>query len=114
MLIDFTVEGRATKRGRYLVAPDTRLQIGASESPEFVGVGVLAGKENPAPALVHEHGPTQSFVPLYAVAQAIASTKVIPPDALVSAFVQTGSLAALKSAITKHEAAVTKAAAAVK
>ncbi len=102
MEIDFTVKGHAAKRGRYVIAPGARIVIGDPDSPEIVGVGVVPGKTD-APALVHEHGPAQTGVPLYSVAQAVASTKVIPPAALVSAFVESGTLAKLKAAIDAYE-----------
>lgn len=50
--------------------------------------------------LVHSiAGGADQSAALYAVATAIAGGKVIPPDALVSAFVETGKLAALKRAV---------------
>ncbi len=98
----FTTQGSASKRGRYVIAPDASVIIGKPENGERVGVGVVPGKDGDA--LVHEHGPAQTAVPLYAVASAIASGKVIPAQALIGAFVETGQLPALRKALAAFDA----------
>jgi hypothetical protein len=102
--LNFTTRGHAGSRGRYVIAENASVSIGDIANGERVGVGVIPGKDG-SDALVHQHGPTQTAVPLYAVATAIAGG-VIPADALVAAFEETGSLATLKAAIAEREKAV--------
>lgn len=92
----FTTHGRASKRGRYVISERNSLDI---QPGERVGVGIIPGKDDSA--LVHEFGANQSAVPLYAVASAVASGKVIPLDALCAAFKETGQLDALAKAVEK-------------
>ena len=102
--VTFTTKGRAGSRGRYVLAQDAVVSIGDPTNGERVGTGVIPGKDG-SDALVHQHGPAQCAIPLYAVATAIAGG-VIPPEAIVSAFEETGTLASLKAAITAREKAV--------
>ena|SRR5436190_12245891 len=97
--MQFTTNGRAAKRGRYVIADSTSVDI---QPGERVGVGVMPGKEN-TDALVHEFGAAQAALPLYAVATAIASGKTIPVNALVGAFKETGKLDALAKAVAKAQ-----------
>jgi hypothetical protein len=99
MDVTFTTNGRAAKRGRFVIADRASVDI---QPGERVGVGIIPGKDG-SDSLVHEYGPTQTAVPLYSVAQAVASGKVIPLPALVRAFAETGQLGALAKAIEKHE-----------
>lgn len=91
----FTTRGRASSRGRYVISERARVDV---QPGETVGAGVIPGKEN-SDALVHQYGATQTAVPMYAVATAVASGKVIPVAALVAAFKETGQLAKLKKAV---------------
>lgn len=51
--------------------------------------------------LVHTVNGGETALPLYAVATAVASGKLIPVDAIAAAFAETGKLAALKRAVDK-------------
>lgn len=96
--VTFTTQGRASKRGRYVIAESASVALGAPG--ERTGVGTIPGKDG-SDALVHEHGATQTAVPLYAVAAAVASGKVIPVAAVVAAFRETDQLAHLKREVLK-------------
>lgn len=100
MDVVFTTQGRAHKRGRFVIAERNAQDI---QPGERVGVGIIPGKDA-SDSLVHEFGATQTAVPLYAVAVAVASGKVIPLDALTRAFAESGTLDALDAAIKKHKA----------
>lgn len=97
----FTTQGQASKRGRCVIAPDASVIIGKPENGERVGTGVIPGKDGDY--LVHEHGPAQTSVPLYSVATAVASGKVIPFDALVGAIAECKQVPALKKALAAYE-----------
>lgn len=95
----FTTKDRAQSRGRYVLGASNTTDIAPGER---VGVGTMPGKPEAKPVLAHEIGVDQKFLPMYAVAHAIASGKVISPAEVVAAYAETGKLAALKSALEKH------------
>ncbi len=105
-----TTKGRAAKRGRFVVAPSTRVQIGDPASPEFVGVGSIPNKEDSA-AVVYEHGAAQTGIPVYAIGSTLASGKVFAPAAVIECFHEEGTLDALRKALAQHDAAIAKQAA---
>lgn len=97
----FTVNGSASKRGRFVISPDASVTIGKPENGERVGVGVIPGKDGDA--LVHEHGPAQSAVPLYSVAASVATGRVIPFEALIGAIAECKQIPALKKALAAYD-----------
>lgn len=88
----FSTKAVTRKAGRFTLGAET------AETAEGGRVGVGADR-NGAAFLVHEVGRQTEAVALHAVAVAVAGG-VIPPDALVAAFRETGKLDALKRAVS--------------
>lgn len=98
----FTTQGRAAVKSRYTLAPDARVQIARADGQ----VEIIASAVLPASGedyLVHQFGAAQTALPMYAIATALTSGKVVPVADLVSAFASENKLASLKAAIEKHE-----------
>lgn len=95
--VKFTTAAPEKRAGRYTLGQTVDTTDGGR-----VGVGVDKRGET---ALVYEIGHGQSGVPMHAVASAVASGKVIPLAAIVSAFRETGKLDSLAREIAKSKEA---------
>lgn len=95
--VTFSTRAPARKAGRYTLAEARTVPCGDMER---VGVGVDRKGEQ---ALVYESGHSQAGLPMHAAATAIASGKVIPLDALVSALKETGKLDQVSKLIEKAQ-----------
>lgn len=93
------------KRGRFTLAPDCTVTAESRDGVAIARVGYgIPRNERDAPSLVYERGDAQSAIPTGAVAIAVASGKVIPMDALVQAFKDSGTLDKLVKAVEKATA----------
>lgn len=95
MNVDFSTRAPAKRAGRFTLVDARTVECGRHES---IGVGIDRKGDQ---ALVYESGQSQSGIPMHAAATAIASGKVIPVDALVSALKETGHLDKLLKAAEK-------------
>lgn len=100
----FSTQSTGTaKPSRYTPASDAVATTRTLSDGTVVAGRVLTGTDRDGEHfLVHTvAGGRESSLPLYAVATAVASGKVIPPDAVAAAFAETGKLKALKAAVDK-------------
>lgn len=94
----FTINGAAKSSGRFTLDTARTITVPGTETGERVGVGAdRKGEES----LVYAQGAAQSGMPLYAVALAIATGKVIPLDALAAAMLESGKVDHLRRALDK-------------
>jgi hypothetical protein len=98
--VTFSPSAPARKASRYTLGAHVALGR-ADDGTDNGRVGI--GSDKNGTSLVYEIGHAQTGVPLFAVATAIASGKVIPMDALVGAFVTTGTLSQLAKAVEKAQ-----------
>lgn len=100
----------ATTTGR--ASRFTPLEGGASvpttltrDDGEIIAGRVYIGKDRAKlPHLVHNVNGAEVACPMYVIATALASGKIVPVDAIAAAFASTGKLAALKRAVDKAAA----------